>query len=1182
MIAEGDIRIRILGKDADSVYRVEAQTDDGSFFQDQMQLAAAEQASLVASEGDNLKYGSRLAQLLFSPKILGAYQQTLGRAKAGGSGRVRIRLWISSDCAELHAYAWERLLLEWDGKQVAAACSPALPFSRYTGLARPEPQPLRERAGRLRLLIAVSNPTGLPEGFEPIAVRSELDQLLEVLKLVDGLRVTVLPGRTCGSTEEFGDFQAKAREWKDAGFRVQPGAVSAETLAKSLANQDIIHILGHGAYSPKTRGSLLFLENDDGSLNMVKENDVVSLIMNLSPLPQLLFLASCDGAKRPLQDARAFVSIGPKLVEAGFPAVVAMQSKAPMALAHRLTLEFYRNLLDHGTIDLALNQARSLLFSTEGADWSIPVLFMRVPDGRLFTPDPTRSALHAMAEGPVFADRPIVSDLPLEAVVLSGQQLSVKLNGETLENRVPAGWERAVRNALYRVDLLKQIHAIAAAIPETPAYNLSILVGDDGAEKGGFLRRFVRETAAASLERRSDRQLVPLYVNLANYPSSRAGSFGRLEALLLASLQSFLPDPMSEADFHSRLQERDLAFRFVFDNGDDLPSPVREEILREVQRLAEALPGHQYFFAMEPGCWNLDDLPVTALVALQPLARHKVESFLRAQTGELQPAMINLAGELARAGLYDLAARPWLLLRMAGQALQGRMPRGRAQVLQSLLDDGIQQIPVERGQQSRARESLYALALRMQLTYRSSLPAYETFETLAEVRGNREYNLEELLACLTGQDLLEQTPEGSVRFPYPFVQSFCSALALKSSREGQTLEQVTAGLGRPKYLKWWEECLVLLSGLIEEKDREPLLRQIAYGSTLTEGEHLFLAARCLHESGLAGKGGAIADQILDALIWRSDAGNEKRIPRRVLAVRALGELSRPEALAHLTRIARLKVRRAWDGAMSFEYGAVRQAAVRALYRLPAYWEQIEDQALTGVLRYWRGEDVQRLAGILCSRPDSAEGSEKASLSGLAAFALGDLQYMTASREALYAAFLSPATEVDARWSIADAFLALDPEEVKQRVIMPGTQPGAPESLSHSGDWVHLMLYLITQLRLPDPWALEYVEGVLADPRAITGCKGRALLALGMLNAQNWRDRLVQTALHDFTAIQARADDPESDYLRQKALEALAEIGTINQLEALRKGRSTTQWTPELIRVFYDTSEIISSRENDLS
>src|SRR5215510_11976113 len=122
MMSEGDIRIRILGKDADAVYRVEAQTDDGSFFQDQMQLGSAENTALIAAGGNNREYGRMLARLLFTPKIRDAYQQARARAKAVGSGRVRIRLWISSECAELHAYAWERLLLDRDGTEVAVAC----------------------------------------------------------------------------------------------------------------------------------------------------------------------------------------------------------------------------------------------------------------------------------------------------------------------------------------------------------------------------------------------------------------------------------------------------------------------------------------------------------------------------------------------------------------------------------------------------------------------------------------------------------------------------------------------------------------------------------------------------------------------------------------------------------------------------------------------------------------------------------------------------------------------------------------------------------------------------------------------------------------------------------------------------------------------------------------------------
>jgi hypothetical protein len=690
-------------------------------------------------------------------------------------------------------------------------------------------------------------------------------------------------------------------------------------------------------------------------------------------------------------------------------------------------------------------------------------------------------------------------------------------------------------------------------------------VADRGSETASLLRAFVRETAVASLDNRGPRQVLPIYVDLAAYPTTPASGLGRLHALLLASLQPFWPDLMNESQFHDRLSDQRSVFRIVLDNGDDLSSTIRDEILREAQQLAADFPAHEYFFAMDPRCWNLDDLEITKLVVMQPLRRHKVESFLRGRTGELRAPMARLADRLSSAGLYDLASRPWLLVRMARDAARGTLPKGRAQVLSSLLEDGIQRIPVERGQQSRSRESLYALALRMQLSYRNSLPAREAFETLAEVRDNREYNLEEVLTCLIGEDLLEQTPDGAIRFPFPFVQSFCSAGALSAKENRGRLDQVTAGLGRPRYLKWWEEALILLSGMLEEADRESLVQRIAYGSTLTEGDHLFLAARCLHESGLAAKQRPVADQILDALVWRSDAENERHTPRRAAAVRALGDLFRPDVLPRLTAIARQRVRRAWDGETVLEYGAVRQAAVRALYRTPDIWEKIQDAPMTDVLRAWQAEDVAKLRQTLCSPPVTAP--EQASLAGAAAFALGDLQFDPAARDALYESFASPATDLDTRWSIADALLALDPEEVAERVIRPGM----------ARDGAELLLYLITQLRLPHAWALEYVESFLGNPDATAGCKGRALLALGMLNAQNWRERLVETALGEFASIHALQDDREANYLRQKALEALAEIGTMEQLDRLRAARPKAQWTAQLSRSFYDASERISYR-----
>src|SRR5262249_32126866 len=151
--------------------------------------------------------------------------------------------------AELHAYAWERLLLDRDGSEVAVACSPEHPLSRYTGLALAEPRALRKRGERLRLLVAVSNPTKLPDGFARIDVRQELEDLVAVLQRVDGLTVTLLPGRTAGSAEEFGDFAAKKAEWEEAGFEVAEGPISLPALGQAFEKNDIVHFLGHGIYA---------------------------------------------------------------------------------------------------------------------------------------------------------------------------------------------------------------------------------------------------------------------------------------------------------------------------------------------------------------------------------------------------------------------------------------------------------------------------------------------------------------------------------------------------------------------------------------------------------------------------------------------------------------------------------------------------------------------------------------------------------------------------------------------------------------------------------------------------------------------------------------------------------------------------------------------------------------------
>jgi CHAT domain-containing protein len=106
---------------------------------------------------------------------------------------------------------------------------------------------------------------------------------------------------------------------------------------------------------------------------------------------RLVFLAACESAKRGPDDGGPFVGLAAKLVQVGIPAVVAMQDQIRVEFAQELTRSFYPPLLSHGVVDRAMSQARLVLHSSGSTEWAIPVLYMRLEDGRLFSSELGRS-----------------------------------------------------------------------------------------------------------------------------------------------------------------------------------------------------------------------------------------------------------------------------------------------------------------------------------------------------------------------------------------------------------------------------------------------------------------------------------------------------------------------------------------------------------------------------------------------------------------------------------------------------------------------------------------------------------------------------------------------------------------------------------------------------------------------
>ncbi|WP_428268200.1 SUMF1/EgtB/PvdO family nonheme iron enzyme [Haliangium sp.] len=374
-----DVLISI-GAASNGHYSVDVQLGDGGRFTGGQLALDQVGLNLAALTFDDKEHGKKLHEALFaSSKIRDAYQEAVGVVRPHQSQwrGLRVRLAIDAGAPALHALGWERIYHEKEGEWGPLATSSRTPFSRYVALTSPHPEPARRRP--VRLFIAVSNPAGVEDVFAPIDVDKEIENLCGALAEIDQSlldRVTVMPGRT--------GLSAKRRAaLEGAGVEIVDGPTSRESIiARLQRGYDVFHFLGHGSYDQGTAQTTLHLEDAAGGWARVTDADVSGRMQDLDEPPRLVFLAACQSATRSEQDA--FVGLAPKLVRANVPAVVAMQDCVRMDHARTLARYFYENLFTHGIVDLALNQARSLLYKPGSLDWGIPVLFTRLEDGRLF------------------------------------------------------------------------------------------------------------------------------------------------------------------------------------------------------------------------------------------------------------------------------------------------------------------------------------------------------------------------------------------------------------------------------------------------------------------------------------------------------------------------------------------------------------------------------------------------------------------------------------------------------------------------------------------------------------------------------------------------------------------------------------------------------------------------------
>ena len=304
---------------------------------------------------DEEAYGRALGRALLTGSVGDAFR--LASATAMGQGVVlRVRLLIGPSATALHGVRWETLRDPRDGSPMLT--DENIVFSRYLSSLDWRPVAPRPRS-RLRAVALVAGPADVAEyGDRPLApvdVPQEVERAREGLALLDPLVLT--------------------------GSDATPDRLFAEL----RDGCDVLYLVCHG-YRVRGADAVLLLENEQGQAAPLTGSEMIEYLRDLRRIPRLVVLASCQSAGGPYDrhsdDGGVLAALGPRLAEAGVPAVLAMQGDVTMATMARFMPVFFRELQRDGQIDRATAAARAAV--RDRPDWWVPALFMRLRTGRMW------------------------------------------------------------------------------------------------------------------------------------------------------------------------------------------------------------------------------------------------------------------------------------------------------------------------------------------------------------------------------------------------------------------------------------------------------------------------------------------------------------------------------------------------------------------------------------------------------------------------------------------------------------------------------------------------------------------------------------------------------------------------------------------------------------------------------
>jgi hypothetical protein len=293
-------------------------------------------------------FGRELFTALITGEIRSRYDVSLRESVNQNKG-LRIKLRFQTPA--MAALPWEFL---YDPRQAEHIClSINTPVVRYLEMQQ-SPQALAIKPP-LNILCMVVSPRDLPH-LEVEKERERIENALKNLQTKGVVNLTWMKGQT----------------WRDLQRVVRTGV------------WHVFHFIGHGGFDRQSDEGLIVLADDNGNAHRFGAIELARLLADHRSL-RLVVLNSCEGATGSENDI--FSSTASILLRRGLSAVLAMQYEITDRAAIEFARTFYESLSDGFPVDTCVTEARKSisLSVANSVEWGTPVLYMRAPDGKLFS-----------------------------------------------------------------------------------------------------------------------------------------------------------------------------------------------------------------------------------------------------------------------------------------------------------------------------------------------------------------------------------------------------------------------------------------------------------------------------------------------------------------------------------------------------------------------------------------------------------------------------------------------------------------------------------------------------------------------------------------------------------------------------------------------------------------------------